>query len=137
MVIIEDNPADLYIVTEVIKQCEFEVEIHIATDGEMALSLLERLEIGDHHAPIIALLDLNLPKISGTEVLAYIRGSDRYRNIPVVITTSSDAPADLGAIAQSGATAYFRKPTNLDKYFELKEVIAAVIGSPPPRRSGV
>src|ERR1700760_772986 len=104
--IVEHNPADLFVVKEVIEACSFESEIHVAADGEVALTLLQALD-ADQQGKMVILLDLDLPKVSGPEVLAYIRATPRYRDIPVVITASSDSPVDLGVIAESGATAYF------------------------------
>ncbi len=115
-----------YVVAEALRQCGFPFELHAATDGEMALSLLHMFDADDRR-PSLVLLDLNLPKVSGAEVLEQIRGNARYQRIPVIITTSSDAPADVGAVSERGATAYFRKPTNLEKYLDLRPVIRTIL----------
>jgi len=128
VLLIEDNPIDQFVITEVVKTCGFVSEIQFARDGEAALSLLKGFhESGEY--PSLILLDLNLPKISGSEILHYIRSNSRYCRIPVVIVTSSDAPRDVAAIAEAGASAYFLKPTRLENYGTLREVIRDVLRS--------
>jgi CheY-like chemotaxis protein len=126
VLLIEDNPADVFVITEVLNQCNFVFECQVATDGEMALAVLQRYE-ADGQCPSLILLDLNLPKRSGTEILHYIRKSCPCRQAPVVIISSSDAPVDIGTVMAVGATSYFRKPTNLQQYMNLRNVIQKVL----------
>jgi DNA-binding response OmpR family regulator len=98
---------------------ELPLEIYIAADGERAVEFVETAE-RDPNAPCpdFLLLDLNLPRIDGFEVLRRIRASDKCRNIPVVIITSSDSPADRTQAATLGAS-YFRKPVSYEEFVKI------------------
>ena len=128
VLLIEDNPIDQFVIAEVIKTCGFPFEMQFARDGEAALSLLQGLQESGEY-PSLILLDLNLPKISGSEILHYIRSNSLYALVPVVIVTSSDAPRDVAAIAEAGANGYFLKPTRLENYGSLRDVIRDVLRS--------
>lgn len=126
--LIEDSPTDVYVIKEVLKESRLEFALRVATDGESALSLIAAVEQGSAGAaPDVILLDLNLPKVSGTEILKEIRKASRFAGIPVIIVTSSDSPADVYATQKLGATAYFRKPSDLDEFMRLKDVIQTVL----------
>jgi CheY-like chemotaxis protein len=121
---VEDNDADVYLVNEVLRQCGFTYQLHVSTDGAEALAFVENLERNDDCANLaLVLLDLNLPKIDGIQVLERIRKSARCGSVPVVILTSSDSPPDLAAIRRLHATAYFRKPADVVAYMHLGKVI--------------
>jgi CheY-like chemotaxis protein len=124
ILLVEDNAPDVYLVNEVLRHCGFDYQLHVSADGAQALAFLENLET-DTGCPDVALilLDLNLPKIPGIQVLERIRQSRRCEAVPVVILTSSDSPADLAAIHRLSATAYFRKPADVAAYMQLTEVI--------------
>ncbi len=95
------------------------MEVHIAADGEQAVSFMERTESDpDTPRPHVLLLDLNLPKIDGFEVLRRIRGMDRYKNIPVLIVTSSDSPDDRRKASELGVS-YFRKPVTYSEFIKI------------------
>ena len=128
VLLVEDNPVDVFVVTEVLKQCPFRVELHVATNGEEAISFLQRLE-ADPAAPRpgLVLLDLNLPRVSGTEVLTHIRQRSQCAQVPVVIMSSSELPRDLTAGQQLGANAYFHKPGDYTAYMELGEIVRQLV----------
>jgi DNA-binding response OmpR family regulator len=77
--------------------------------------------------PALILLDLNLPKVTGFEVLAAIRDDARLANVPVIVVTSSDSTEDMKTIHDLGATAYFRKPHDLDQFMRLSDVVKAAL----------
>jgi CheY-like chemotaxis protein len=126
---VEDNEPDVYLVNEVLRHCAFAYKLHVSADGAEAVAFLENVE-NDAGCPDIALilLDLNLPKIHGIQVLERIRKSSRCASVPVVILTSSDSPADLAAIRRLRATAYFKKPADVAAYMQLSEVIERALG---------
>jgi len=98
------------------------------TDGDAALVRLRRVEAGDLPAiPDLVLLDLNLPKVSGIEVLTALRQSQHCGAVPVVVVTSSDSASDMKAIGELGVTSYFRKPHSLDAFMSLSEVIKGAL----------
>lgn len=104
---------------EAIKMENLPVEVHIAADGERAISLIAKAEADpDAPSPDIALLDINLPRIDGFDVLRRIRASEKHKNIPVLVVTSSDSPADRSAAAKLGA-GYFRKPVSYDEFLKV------------------
>ena len=98
---------------------ELPLEVYIAADGERAVEFVERAE-QDPTAPRpdFLVLDINLPRIDGFEVLRRIRASDKCKNIPVVIITSSDSPADRRQATKLGAS-YFRKPVSYEEFVKI------------------
>jgi len=102
----------------------------LLTDGDAALALMRHAEAyGPTASPELVLLDLNLPKIPGIQVLAALRQSPSCRTVPVVVVTSSDSEADLRAIAELGVTSYFRKPHSLDAFMSLSDVIKGALSA--------
>jgi CheY-like chemotaxis protein len=110
---------DALLVREAIKMEELPLEVYIAADGERAVEFVERAE-QDPTAPRpdFLVLDINLPRIDGFEVLRRIRASDKCKNIPVVIITSSDSPADRRQATKLGAS-YFRKPVSYEEFVKI------------------
>jgi chemotaxis family two-component system response regulator Rcp1 len=122
--LVEDSATDVYVIREVLRAAEFECDLRVITDGDAALSWLEEVDAGeDTRPPDLVMLDLNLPKVPGIEVLSALRRSPSMSKVPVVIVTSSNSPSDLKAIRDRGATAYFRKPHNLDEFMTLPTVL--------------
>jgi DNA-binding response OmpR family regulator len=78
--------------------------------------------------PHLVLLDLNLPRRSGDQILQHLRHSDRCKDIPVVVVTSSDSPRDKAEMSRLGATRYFRKPSRLDEFMRLGPLVRELVG---------
>lgn len=116
----EDNPADVFLIREALRQHAIQFELIVAEDGEQALAILGRKERFD-----IVLLDLNMPKRGGSEVLELLQGM----NTPVVILTSSDSPADRTEAMRLGVTRYIRKPTGLDEFLAIGGTIKEILGA--------
>lgn len=114
----EDNPADVYLIEEALREHQVDFHITVAEDGEMAISMLSDGNL----KPDIVLLDLNMPKRSGGEVLDALRKSSGPE-IPVIVLTSSDSPSDREEALRLGATCYIRKPTGLDEFLEIGATI--------------
>lgn len=119
----EDNPPDTFLVHEALRQQRLEYEMHVVGDGEKALRFLDRVESGELPCPDVVLLDLNLPRKTGADVLARLRGSGICREARVVILSSSEIPGDREAMAELGANDYFHKPTNLDDFMKLGALV--------------
>lgn len=115
----EDNPADVYLIEEALREHNVEFRLDVAPDGEQALTVLND-GMGDFD---IVLLDLNMPKRGGSEVLEKLRG----KATPVVVLTSSDSPADRMQAMELGATHYIRKPTGLDDFLAIGAVIKDLV----------
>jgi two-component system, chemotaxis family, response regulator Rcp1 len=134
VLLVEDNPTDVYVIREVLGQCGLKFRLSIAMDGPDALRLLREVEEDDSApCPGLVLLDLNVPKISGVEILRQIRSSRRCKRIPVVVVTSSGALSDRATAQSLGADGYFQKPTSLESYMQLADVIRQVL--PPAEGS--
>lgn len=114
LLIIEDNPGDVRLLEEAFGELRANVEIQVAKDGAEGIQLIARASQNGDSTPDLILLDLNLPKISGHEVLAKIKSDPRTRHIPVIVLTSSRAEADVHRAYQSYANAYLRKPSTLE-----------------------
>ncbi len=128
MLLVEDNPADVLFVRTALEHGGIETEIFVAQDGEKAIEFVEAADANPlAPCPQVVLLDLNLPRASGTEVLRRLRESARCSCVPVIIITSSDAPNDRAQAARLGANRYFLKSHNLDEYLKLGSVVKEVL----------
>jgi len=117
VLLVEDSPGDVRLTREAFREANPHVRLHVAADGIEAMSFLRR--DGTNAAaprPDFILLDLNLPRMDGREVLAVIKGDDGLRTIPVVILTTSEAEADITRSYELNANAYLRKPVTLDEF---------------------
>jgi CheY-like chemotaxis protein len=136
VLLVEDNPTDVFVIKEVIKSAGLAVNLKVATNGQEALHYLLDIEARkDVSCPVLILLDLNLPKIDGIEVLRRLRELSRCKQTPVIVVTSSTAEQDRAAVSRLGANAYFRKPKSLAAYKELAQLITRFIPDiegPPP-----
>ena len=111
----EDNPGDVFLVREALRAHQVEAEwLHYA-DGE---SFVSALEVPEFTLPDLILLDLNLPKINGFQILATIRNKPVLSKVPVAILTSSQSPEDQRRTAALGASSFIRKPTHLDEFLD-------------------
>ncbi len=115
LLIIEDNPGDVRLLEEAFEELNANVKISVAKDGAEGIELLTSTSDGKNSwRPDLILLDLNLPKISGHDVLAQIKDDPRTRWIPVIVLTSSKAESDVRRAYEAHANAYLRKPSTLD-----------------------
>jgi CheY-like chemotaxis protein len=131
VLLIEDNPTDALVINQILKNCGLGEDVRLAVDGEAALDLWKKIEAEE--SPCIVVLDLNLPKISGHEILAHIRASPHGQSVPVVVVTSSNSAHDLATIQALNASAYFCKPTDLYAFMELGNIIAPLAAGPEKR----
>jgi two-component system, chemotaxis family, response regulator Rcp1 len=116
IVLVEDNPADVYLIRQALAEKGIRFKLTCFEDGEEALKKLARV---DGQAPDLILLDLNLPKTGGVEVLKAVRGMAKFADVPVAILTSSDSPADKRRAALFGAARYISKPSVLEDFFRV------------------
>ena len=124
----EDNKTDVFLVQEAIQSHQLRVGLHVIDDGERAIAFVDHLDRDPHaQAPKLFLLDLNLPRRSGCEVLARIRQSPKCAPVPVLIVTSSDLEKERALIAKLGATGYFRKPAGYEAFLKIGNVIRKLL----------
>ena len=124
VLLIEDSPGDVRLTQEAFRDANPSIQLHVASDGVEAMAFL-RHEGAHVHAPRpdLILLDLNLPKMDGREVLAHIKADDSLKTIPTVILTTSDAEADILKSYQLRANCYLSKPVQLDAFESLVKSI--------------
>jgi chemotaxis family two-component system response regulator Rcp1 len=117
VLLIEDNPGDVRLIKEGLKDSRIINRIIVVNDGEEASEFLhKRGPYTDAPTPDIILLDLNLPRKDGRELLAEIKKDDQLKRIPVVVLTSSNAESDVTMAYQLHANSYLRKPLNLAEF---------------------
>ncbi|HEX8671307.1 MAG TPA: response regulator [Longimicrobium sp.] len=120
VLLVEDNPGDVRLTREALKEGKVSNNLHVAPDGVEALAFLRRE--GPHAAavrPDLILLDLNLPRKGGREVLEEIKSDPALRHIPVVILTSSQAEQDIARAYDLHANCYISKPVDLDQFINV------------------
>ena len=115
ILIIEDNPGDVRLLKDALKELKARVDIRVAPDGAEGLRIIYNSNpgLGAWH-PDLIFLDLNLPKVGGHEVLARLKADPDKRLIPVIVLSSSRAENDINRAYEAHANAYIRKPTSLD-----------------------
>jgi chemotaxis family two-component system response regulator Rcp1 len=124
VLLVEDSPGDVRLTQEAFRDANMSVRLHVASDGVEAMAFLRHE--GDYvHAPRpdLILLDLNLPKMDGREVLAQIKADESLKKIPTVILTTSDAEVDIVKSYQLQANCYLSKPVQLDAFESLVKSI--------------
>jgi CheY-like chemotaxis protein len=118
----EDNPADVYLIREALLEHSknSDVELYVVTDGEEAIDyVLHRGRYANACRPDLIVLDLNLPKSDGVDVLRCIREQSDWTTLPVVVLTSSDSPNDRSVTEKLGANSFITKPSDLDSFMAL------------------
>jgi chemotaxis family two-component system response regulator Rcp1 len=131
----EDNPADVLLIEEAIALHRLPIRLHVVRDGELAANYFKAAETDQSvPCPSLLILDLNLPKLSGKEVLARVRSGVKCRNIPVLIITSSDSSVEREQLKMLGADRYFRKPNDYEQFLEIGLVLQELIERPEPRQ---
>jgi chemotaxis family two-component system response regulator Rcp1 len=124
ILLVEDNPGDVRLTQEALKEGKVRNNLHVAEDGVEAMALLRREgKYTDAPRPDVILLDLNLPKKDGREVLAEIKEDPNLRRIPVVILTVSQDEQDILKTYDSHANCYITKPVNLDRFLTVVKSI--------------
>jgi CheY-like chemotaxis protein len=121
----EDNPADVFLVREAIRTHELMVHLHVVHDGAAAIQYIDEVEedAASQQCPQLALLDLNLPKRSGLEVLERLRRSVKCGDIPVAIFSSSRSLQESDNATELRANCFFTKPNDFDQYMRLGGIL--------------
>lgn len=127
----EDNPGDVGLVREALEEYGVDCALRILTDGDDAIHFFEEVDAGIGDCPDLIILDLNLPKTPGHEVLRFIRTSILCSQLPVIVLSSSGAEKDRLEAMKLGATRYIQKPTRLHDFLKLGEVFKDFLASRP------
>jgi CheY-like chemotaxis protein len=136
VLLVEDDPGDVLMIREAFAENKVHNRLHVVSDGVAALEFLRREgEYADAPRPDLMLLDLNLPKKDGREVLAEIKEDDDLRTIPVVVLTTSEAEEDIVRSYRLHANAYVTKPVDFERFIQvvrqIDEFFLAVVKLPP------
>lgn len=124
ILLVEDNPGDVRLTREVLKDAKVRNRISVAEDGVAAMDFLHREgKYADAPIPDLILLDLNLPKKHGREVLAEVKADEHLRRIPVVVLTVSKDEEDILRTYDLHANSYITKPVDLDQFMKVVEAI--------------
>jgi chemotaxis family two-component system response regulator Rcp1 len=130
--VVEDNRADVFLIRESIETAHIDADLHVVQDGDKAIRFFEQAD-RDAAAPCPALviLDINLPKRPGREVLQQMRLSPRCAQAAVLVVTSSDSERDRDEMRSFGVKGYFRKPSSYDGFMKLGDVVKELLDAPP------
>ncbi len=141
VLLVEDSPGDVRLTQEAFLDADRTIDLRVAADGVEAMAFLRREGLyADAPRPDFILLDLNLPKMDGREVLAHIKEDDDLKTIPTVILTTSDAQADIMTSYMLQANCYLSKPVQLEEFESLVKSIndfwLTKVKLPQPERGG-
>lgn len=124
ILLVEDNPADVRLTQEALKEAKMHHELHVVMDGVAAMNFLrQRGEYANVPKPDLILLDLNLPKKDGREVLEEIKMDSELKRVPVVVLTTSRAEEDIIKSYNLHANCYVTKPVDLDQFSKIVQSI--------------
>src|SRR5580658_5244304 len=140
VLLVEDSPGDVRLTKEAFRDANGAIRLHVASDGIEAMAFLTRQGVhADAPRPDFILLDLNLPKMDGREVLSTIKNDDNLKTIPTIILTTSDAEVDILKSYQLQANCYLTKPVQLEAFEAIVKSVNyfwATTAKLPPRANG-
>lgn len=119
ILLVEDNEGDIILTKEALKEGKIKNNITVAKDGQAALDLLNETD----SLPDLILLDINLPKVNGLEVLAVIKNDDRFKSIPVIMLSTSGAQNDILTSYNNYANCFITKPVDFNRFMEVVRTI--------------
>ena len=122
ILLVEDNPVDVDLTLRAFARRKLVNEVLVARDGEEALSWLPRWEAGEP-TPAVILLDLNMPRVDGLTVLKTLKTHPEFKNIPVVVLTTSKEDRDISKAYELGVNSYIVKPVDFDNFMEVAQQI--------------
>lgn len=126
ILLVEDNPADVKITQRAVKESGLQVDLIVVRDGQEAVDYL--LRQGPHatpawRSPDLILLDLNLPRLNGKEVLERVRATSQFKTVPVIVLTTSRRQEDVRDMYAAGANTYIEKPTDFARFVQVLQTI--------------
>ena len=124
ILLVEDNPGDIRLTKEVLKEGKISNTLNVVTDGEEALMyLMKEGKYASAESPDLILLDLNLPKIDGRQVLEQIKNHPKLKIIPVIVLTTSEAEQDVLKMYENHANCYITKPVDFEQFISVIRMI--------------
>lgn len=132
ILVVEDNDSDVFLIREALTATKIPLSVHLAKDGEQAIRFLDEAEnSADAPCPALVVLDINLPKLQGGDVLRHMRDLSRCERTKVLVVSTSDSTQDRNKMMTLGANDYFRKPSQYDEFMKLSEVVKALLNKAP------
>ena len=129
LLLIEDNRADVMLVKTVLEEAGIPHQASVINTGQGALEFVKGIDPGsDVPIPDLVLLDINLPFVSGLEVLRQFRKNPTLEHVPIIVMSSSVAPKEQDCLAELRVARFFRKPNDYDEFSQLTEIIREVMG---------
>jgi CheY-like chemotaxis protein len=124
ILIIEDNPADVRLLREALRESSIHPTLYILGDGSAAVRFLDEIkQENSQNLPHLILLDLNLPQLSGFDILRHIKDDDILKQTPVIVLSSSKNPDDIAKAYALRANCYLTKPVNFEPFFEIVKAL--------------
>jgi DNA-binding response OmpR family regulator len=121
----------VFLLREAIASAGLSADLQVVTDGEKAIEFIDRIQAGDaSQCPDLIILDLNLPKRTGSEVLHHLRNTEKCRETPVLIVTSSDSEQDREKVSTMGTSGYFRKPSAYAAFMKVGAIVRDLLDKP-------
>lgn len=127
ILLVEDSTADIGLVREALQEHRVDCELTVILNGERAIQFVEEVENAEQPCPDLILVDLNLPRKSGREVIRRIRASGVCADVPLIVLTSSDSQRDKDDVAAFLPSRYIQKPTKLDDFVKLGAVFKQLL----------
>ena len=124
----EDNPGDVILFREALKNGDFRSEVVVAQDGQQAITLVDAAANAGPR-PDLIVLDVNLPKHNGDEVLRHIRNEPALAGVPVMMLTSSSSPADQALAGELGVNLYLQKPSDLEALLGIGKIVGNLLNA--------
>jgi len=132
VLVVEDNESDVFLIREALEATGMSLTVYVAKDGEQAVRLLDELESGtDAPCPTLVVLDINLPKVQGGEVLKHLRQLSKCVDTRVLVVSTSNSLQDREKMMSLGANGYFRKPSGYEEFMKLSDVVRTMLGGEP------
>jgi chemotaxis family two-component system response regulator Rcp1 len=120
---IEDNPADVQLLRMALNNAAFAYELTVITDGAAALTLFREMDPAASTMPDVVVLDLNLPKYDGLEILEVVRSNPSFGDIPIAVLSSSSSPREQARIQNFSRVKYMTKPSDLGQYLAIGQIL--------------
>jgi len=126
--IAEDSKSDVLLIRQALQKSQINAQVHVVDDGEKAILVFEQADTDETAAcPDLILLDINMPRYKGGDILRRLRASRRCAQALVLVVTSSDSQQDRDEMAAFGANGYFRKPSNLSEFMALGRLVRELL----------
>lgn len=123
ILLVEDNEGDILLTLEALSESKYSNEVTVIKDGDAALTYFKNCMDNNERLPDLVLLDINLPKIDGKEVLSFIKTHNKLARIPVLMLTTSSSEEDIKDAYSSHANCYIPKPVDLNNFFDIIKAI--------------